>query len=260
VAKLVDVESVLNQDDELEIGIGSALISQLEDLAQFCSWRDDVQNDLMKALEEQDLESLRSLVEDSLAYNLKDAQALSLIETAKKTFVELGALAISVDDDDIPNLTSHLNLDIHVSPIYHVPDGPPVPSTPAGHVYGPPAPPTPAGPEYGPPAPPTPAVYGPPPPPSLAGTSQINRIVDLKEVSSGYISNRDYTADMKRYQGRYTLAAMPDLRKKENFAKHTYFKKNADLKEIMFIFQRVSLDFCFFRIMVSIGANSSFSD
>jgi hypothetical protein len=74
-------------------------------------------------------------------------------------------------------------------------------------------------------------------------TARMSRKIELKKDNHNYEVARDYTADMKKYQGRYTLDTMTDLRKKDNFAKKTYFKKKADLKDQMYVFQRVSIVF-----------------
>eukprot|EP00475_Leptophrys_vorax_P043173 TRINITY_DN8223_c0_g1_i1.p1 TRINITY_DN8223_c0_g1~~TRINITY_DN8223_c0_g1_i1.p1 ORF type:complete len:597 (-),score=156.65 TRINITY_DN8223_c0_g1_i1:23-1609(-) len=69
-------------------------------------------------------------------------------------------------------------------------------------------------------------------------TARMSRRIEVKRDTNEYKSNRDYTSEMKKYQGKYSLDSMSDLRKKDNFAKKTYFKKKADLKDQMYVFQR----------------------
>jgi myosin heavy subunit len=89
-AKEDEIEGILNEDENLDIGIGAALIKDLEDIMQFIHFRDTLKEPLQKAIDEKNGDALAKVLEDCRELNLKDSEALALLELGSQLLKEMG--------------------------------------------------------------------------------------------------------------------------------------------------------------------------
>jgi hypothetical protein len=99
-AKAADVEKILNDDEDLDLGIGKDLIKKVEDFLQFIGFRDNVEGVMKKAIEERKIQDLKACIEDSTDYKFTDSELLKLVEKAKLLVAELSIETPNVPEEE----------------------------------------------------------------------------------------------------------------------------------------------------------------